>query len=804
MFKSYLLSAIRSIGRQKLSTFINVFGLSVGLCCSLLIAIYAIDEFSYDHFHDDPHSIYRLKSRFGIQSESVPLGPYPLDEYVLSNIPEIQSNIRLRLEKGDDFWITYKDKSFIEKGFLLADSNFFSFFSFPLLQGHPKEVLREPNSIVVSQSAALTYFGDADPVGQVLYIHGKHPALITGVMKDFPGNSHFNASFIANFEVSKNYLPEYLFENWGSLICHYYMKLEADADPNEVINKMMQQLEAEVPYMVEHLSLFLQPLLNIRLHSENVAWDIANQGSIRVIQSLIVIAIVIILLASVNYINLYIAQSTKRKKEVGIRKVMGATKTHIFRQNMTESFISVFISFLVALGLMDILLPFVNELSGKTLSSFILFAFPNILWLVAFLVFVAFLSGFYPAMVIGNFAPAQIFRSGSMASTSGSFLGRFFNLRLRQVLIVFQFACAITIIIISLSINRQISYMFSLDYGYKPEGLIVITNPEDENQERRFHSLKNKMEQYHDIQWVAAGENIPSNRHGNFTYIQMMDDDHEVQVGNLNVSPDYPKVLGAKVISGRLFDRDYQTDKQSIVINRTAAGNLGYAPEKIVGRSVISHNSSQPLRIIGVIEDVHFYSLHEQSPPLMFNLFDQPSPYSNILIRTEGDKMEHVIDIAAGLWKHENTAYPFNYSIIEQRHKGLYSREEQTRELLNVFMIVAMMISLLGLFALASYILASRIKEIALRKIMGAKQMQILMMILKEFSILVLVSTLFAWPLAWIAVNRWLENFAYRQEISYAYFILAPVIALVAAWITISYHAYTTAKINAADALKYD
>ena len=804
MIRSYFLSAVRSFLRHKLSAVINIFGLSLGLCCALLIALYAIDEYSYDNFHEDAEKIYRFKSQFGIQNEAVPLGPYQLNDYMLENIPEIQSTVRLRPESGEDFWIKYEDNSFIEEDFILADSSFFSFFSFPLLKGHPDGVLREHNSLVVSESAAKKYFGDKDPVGEILYLLGKHPAMVTGVMKDFPANSHFDASIIANFEISRNYAPSFIFDNWGSLSCYYYLKLEDNADPDEVVNKIMLLLEDLIPEMVEFLTISVQPLSDIRLHSTNIAWDISSQGSITLLNSLITIAIVIILLASVNYINLYTAQSTKRKKEVGIRKVMGAQKRDIFWQSMTESFILVFISFFVALGLTEILLPYANDLSGKSLALITIFTLPYLFWLIVFLIVISLLSGFYPAMVLGKFMPADIFRSGSLTAALDSFWGKIINLRLRQILIVFQFCCAITLIILSFSINSQINYMFDADYGYESNGLILVNNPEDENQENRFYRIKNKLEQYTEVRLVASGENIPSNRHGNFTYIRMTEDDYEVQVGNMNVSHDYLAALESRVVSGRLFDREYRTDNTNIVINRTAARNLGYTPDEIINKEVMSHSSSQPLRIIGVVEDIHFFSLHEMVPPLMFNLFNQPSPFSNILIRTEPGDEERVIDIAGDLWQSEHTDYPFNYSYIEERHKNLYSREAQTRQLLNIFMLVAILISLLGLFALASFIMVSRIKEIAVRKIMGANHIQILRMLIKEFSMLVLISMILAWPVAWFTINRWLENFAYRQEVQYTYFIIAPVIALLAAWITISYHAYKTATINAAEALKYE
>lgn len=804
MFKNYLTSTIRSFKRQKLSTAINILGLSIGLCCAFLIGLYAIDEFSYDRFHEDADHIYRFKSQFGIQTEPVPLGPYPLGDYVLKDIPEIQSSVRIRPERGDDFWIKYQGESFVEKGFLLADTNFFTFFSFPLLQGMPEEVLREGNSLVISQSAAQKYFGNINPVGEILYIHGQYPAVITGVMKDFPAHSHFSASLVANFELARSYAPSYIFENWGSLSCHYYIRLDDNAHADVVEDKIMQHLEEIIPHMTELLTIGLQPLLDIRLHSANIAWDIDSQGSITIVHGLIAIALVIILLASVNYINLYTAQSTKRKKEVGIRKVLGARKNSIFWQSMAESFLSVTISFIIALGITETLLPYANELSGKALTLPTLFSFPYIAGLLALLISIAFLSGFYPALIVGSFTPAHIFRSGNLSSAQSGFWGRVFNLRIRQVLIIFQFTCAIVLITLSLSINRQISYLFTKDHGYDASGLIAVINPEDEDRHLRFSRLKTQLEQFHEVHKVAAGENIPANRHGNFTYIRLTEDDYEVQTGNMNVSHDYLEALGAQLLSGRFFNQKYGTENSNIIINRTTAHNLGFSPEEVINKTVMSHSSAHPLRIVGVVEDINYFSLHELSPPMMFQLFKDPSPYRNILVRVDASGIPHTIKIIEELWKQEHSEYPLVYHLVEERHKSLYNKEMQTRELIIVFMIAAIIISLMGLFALASYIMSSRVKEIAVRKVMGARQIQILKMLIKEFSLLVLISMMISWPLAWIIIQRWLENFAYRQQVAYTYFILAPAMVLVAAWLTVSYHIYKTAKINASEALKYE
>ncbi len=804
MLRSYIIIAIRNFSRHKLSTVINVFGLSVGLCSALLIGLYAIDEFSYDRFHEDASSIYRIQSQFGFSEDAlVPLGPYMLNEYVLENVPEIKSSTRIRPETSDEFWLRYDDQTYYIDNFLLADTNFFTFFSFPLLQGSPEQVLSKPNSVVISESAALTYFGDENPIGKVLYVHDEHPVIITGLMKDFPANSHFKASFVGNADIARKYM-EYVFTNWGSFGFYYYFHMEDFVNTAEVSDKINMVMAEAVPDIAEWATIGVQPLLDIRLHSANVAYDIGSQGNITLLYGLVAVAVVILLLASVNYINMYTALATRRKKEVGIRKVMGAGKQNIFWQSMTESGISVLISFSIAMVLAELFIPYANDLSGKVLSLSVLFQFPNMLYVIVILTAIAFISGFYPAIVVGRYMPADILKSGSLAGISNSFWGRLFNLRFRQILIVFQFCCASALIILSLSISRQINYMLDKDYGYDPSQLILLNNPQGANQSSRFYSLKNSLEQYPEIEVVSAGLNVPSERLNNFTYARMPEDEHELMIGNINVHQDYFAAIGSKTLAGRTFKTEYGTESTNIVINRSAARALGYSPEDIINKDVMAQLATESSRVIGVIEDIHFFSLHEAVSPMLFTTGHASTPYGKILVRAGNRQINKAISIAEEVWQREHSGYPFSYTVIGDRLRSQYSSEEQTKDLVGVFMILAILISLMGLFALASFVLATRIKEIAVRKVLGATRFQVLKMIGSEFSILVLISTLLALPLAYFVIIRWLDTFAYRQEISYAYFILAPLIILLAAWLTISYHAYRSAKTSAAEALKYE
>ncbi len=803
MFRGFLIYFYRGFIRNWQCAIINIFGLSAGLSCTIIITLYSLDEFMYDRFHADAEQIYRFNTRYGPQNEAVPLGPYILNEHLLANIPEIRGTVRIRPEYGDDFWFRYGDRNYVDQGFLLADSNFFSFFSFPLIQGDPGQVLSEPNSIVITESAAKRIFGDRDPFGETILVQGMYPATVTGIMEDFPRHSHFQASIIANNEIARNY-ASFLFGHWGNFSWHYYLKLADHVDHERVAGKITDMVYEIVPEIAEIAHFGLQPLLDIRLHSERIVWDIDSHGHSTLLHGLIAAAIIILLLASVNYINLYTVQATTRKKEIAIRKVMGAGPGGIFLRSITESFIYIVISFIIALGMVEILLPVVNELSGKMLDPAMLFSFPTWTVAMATILLFTFLSGFYPAIVANRFQPISIFRGGGDIPAVNRLPAGSFKLKFRHILIVFQFCCATALIILTLSVNRQIRYMMDVDYGYRDSGLFVVNNPVGEDRESRFYNLKNILEQHTEIDIVTAGYNVPTERLSSFTHIRMPGDDHEVLTGIVYVDIDYFSALGSEIVAGRFFDPEYRLDTvNSIVINRTAARALGTSPGEIIGKDLISQNSDENLHVIGVIEDIHFFSLHELITPMLFIAGNQPQTYEKILISANKVNLSEAIDKARDVWQEEYGHYPFNFSIIEEKRTGQYSRENQTQKVTGLFMTLAIVISLMGLYSLASFIINARVKEIAVRKVMGAGRLTISRMVFAEFTMLVSLSVVVAWPLAWFVLSRWLENFAYRQDLNYFYFLAAALISLAAAWISILFQANKAASVNPAKILKY-
>ena len=806
MFRNYLLCVIRNFIRQRQSTVINIIGLSVGLCSALIIALYAVDQYSYDSFHENGDRIHRFNTRYGPLNEAVPLGPYLLGQH-LDEIPEIEASIRISLERGDDFWFRYEDNFYVNEDFFISDSNFFTFFSFPLLQGDPAVVLNEPNSLVISESAAKKIFGSNDPLGEIIYVQGMYPVIVTGIMADFPNNSHFSASFIANAEIARNY-SSFLFENWGTFGFFYYFLLADNSDITEVARKMNDALAEAAPDIAEIVNFNLQNLQDVRLHSSRIAWDIDTQGNITLLNGLIAVAIIIIFLASVNYINMYTVQATTRKKEIGIRKVMGAGRTHIFLHSMTESFLYILVSFVLALGMAEILLPYVSGLTGNPLSLAILFVYPNWIWLSGILITIAFLSGFYPAYIVGRFQPSDILKSrGGSVSVKRNLFERVLNIRfrLRQILTMLQFGCAIALIILGFSINRQLIFMMEIDHGYNDRGLFVIYNPKGDNQESRFLSLKNSLESYPEIEVVTTGMNVPSERLNNFTHIRIAGDEHELQSGHIVVYEDYLSAIGSTLVAGRMFERDYAGDySRNVVVNRTAVRSLGRTPEEIIGMDLMTPWFDEGLQVIGVIEDIHFFSLHDLVSPMIFTCNDEWLQYEKILVCPGEGGLMSAIEATRKVWEEEHGDYPLNFAVIEERRLQQYSREMHTRTLTGVFMILAIIISLMGLYALASFVMTSRVREMALRKVLGAGHISLMYMIIREFSLLVLAGALLAWPVVWLTYNRWLENFAYRQDMNYLIFIVAPLIALAAAWITIAYHTWKAANANPAVALKHE
>jgi putative ABC transport system permease protein len=805
MYSSYILSAIRNFFRHKLSTIINIFGLSGGLCVALIIFLYAYDERQYDRFHENAENIYRITTRFGFQEGQIPLGPWIMNDLLLEHVPGIRASMRLRPENPEEFSIRIDGEDFLQEGFILADPHFFHFFSFPLLEGNPDYVLAGPRSAVITMEAAGKYFGDEDPVGKTILALGQHPFTITGVMADFPEHSHFSGAFVANMGLLRNWNPN-SFENWGALGNYYYFLLDAQADPVVVQEKINQVVQEHGPEWFREVSFELQPLLDIRLHSSGIGWDIASHGNIILLRGLLAVAAVILLLACVNYINLNTAQSSLRRKEVGIRKVLGAGKMDIFWQNMMESFVLVLLSFGLALVLAEILLPFVNHLSGKHMAAGVIFSSRIFPALLLSLVFIAFAAGTYPALVMGRFKPAAILKGSLLSSPGQGLKNKWINLRMRQLLIVFQFCCATALVIISLSVNRQISYMLNMDLGYDQEDLFFFYNPEDPQMEGRFLGMKNRLEQYPEILMVTAGYNVPSEAMHNFSNIRLDEQEAEINVGNVDVHPDYFAATGTRLIAGRYFHQDSQADAnwEAVILNISAARALGHAPGEIIGRQLAPVGPETTPRIVGVVEDIHFTSAHEPILPMLFTTGTGQTAYRTILVRTKPGALVEGLARAREAWADEAVAFPFSHGVVKDNFRARYRSEEQTIALVTIFMVLAILISLMGLFALSYFVMASRTREIAVRKVLGASEQKILYMVGKEFSLLVIISTILAWPFAWLALNRWLETFAYRQEVSLVLFLAGPLVCILAAWITISYHAWKTARTNAAEALKYE
>lgn len=805
MLRSYLLSAIRNFNRQRLSTVINIVGLSVGLCVALIIFLYAWDERQYDRFHENAEHIYRINTRFGFQEGQVPLGPHVMNDLLLEHVPEIRASMRMRPENPEEFSIRIGDEDFLQDGFLMTDPHFFRFFSFELLEGHPDHVLSDPRSAVITLEAAKKYFGDADPVGQTILAHGQHAFTITGVMEDFPPHSHFNAAFVVNMELLKDW-NTMAFDNWGSLGNYYYFLLDTQADPMAVQEKINEIAYAHGPEWFREVSFTLQPMLDIRLHSAGIGWDIASHGNIVLLRGLLAVAAIILLLACVNYINLSTAQSSLRRKEVGIRKVMGAGKRDIFWQTMAESFVVVLLSFGLAMLFTEILLPLVNDLSGKQMGLGMIFSSQVFPVIIVSLAVIAFLSGTYPALFMGRFRPVEILKGNLLSSPARGLKSKLISLRMRQILIIFQFCCATALVILSLSVNRQINFMVGMDMGYDQQDLFFFYNPQDDRMESRFQSLKNRLEQHPDILMVSAGYNIPTESLHNFGNIRLEGQESEIHIGNVDVHPDYFAAIGARLLAGRYFHHGSQSDASwgAVILNRTAARSLGHQPEEVIGKQLASAPEGTTQRIVGVIEDIHFTSAHEPLRAMVFTTGTTPMAHRGILVRTLPGAVPTAIVHAREAWAEEGVAFPFSHGVIRDNARAHYQSEEQTIAMVTIFMVLAILISLMGLFALASFVMASRTREIAVRKVLGASGERILRMVGKEFSLLVLISTILAWPLAWLVLNRWLESFAYRQDVSLLLFVLGPLLTLVAAWVTIFYHAWKTSRINAASALKYE
>jgi len=810
MLRNYLKIAWRNLAKNKVFSFINIFGLSVGLTCCILISLYIYHEISYDTYHKNANRIFRLGTVFIDQGVGEPDAntSAPLGKLIQQEYPEVEASARLLNLFRDDktlLQVTGNDsklKSFYETKGFLADSNFFQILTYYFKEGDAKTALLEPNSVVISEEIAQKLFGKESAINKIVWIrsstNGDTSFRVTGVFSNPPGPSHLDARFFMSFKGGRmnrfaNDNPSLLNNN----MFYTYLLLKNSSDGNKLAAKfpgfVQRHLGNELKQMGKERKYFLTPVPDIYL-SGIAKNSIIAGGSKTTLFILGSIAILTLLIACINFMNLSTANSAKRAAEVGVRKVLGAQKQSLLRQFLGESLIMAGIALILALVFSFLLLPVFEQVSGKTLI--ISFEQKIILGGSFFLLalITGLLAGSYPAFYLSSFRPIKVLK--------GKFSNSLAAISLRKGLVVFQFIISIVLIIASIVIAKQMGYMQQKDLGFQKEQQIVIP--------LRTSMAKNSVQTFKDeisnntsISSIGTSMAYPGifNPQDWLMYRQGQTMNNSKTVYINLVDNSFLQTLGVKVVAGRLFSKEFAADTlTSFVINEEAVKEFGFAsPQDAVGKWLAADWDGEQNRftIVGVVRNFHFKDLHESIEPFAFRFYnDADAGFNYLIAHSNGVNIKQTLSVLENTWKQLNPNEPFEYSFLDQDFQKNYESESKQASLINYFTIIAIIISCLGLFGLATFTTEQRRKEIGIRKVLGASVSGLVTLLSKDFLRLVIIAVIIASPLAWYAMHKWLQNFAYQTSITWQVFALTALIAVVIAFVTISFQAIKAAIVN--------
>lgn len=816
MFKNYFKVAIRNFLKRKGFSLINVLGLATGMAVCLLIILFIQSELSYDRHHKNADNIYRvaLERYYPGRSTSYSIIPPSVGAAIKQEYPEVLESTRLfGFGRGSDFFLRIGQRTFEEKKVLAADSNFFRVFTCRLLFGDQTTALQKPNSAVINESTAKKYFGSArEAFGQTFETDGNDTTLtclITGVAEDWPDNSHFLFDMLISngtFQFTKR-------NGFTSFLAYTYISLNP--------NSSYKTLEAKFPDFVEkYISpeiarvysqswedfkkagngyrYFLQPLTKIHLISDLEA-ELRPNGSMTAVYIFTVVAVFILFLACINFINLSTARSVERAREVGIRKTFGSQRRALIGQFLIESALISILSMFLAFMLINLLLPIFNNLSGKELSISYFFQPSWIFLLFAFAVITGLIAGLYPAFILSSFNPIMVLK--------GRFKSNRYGLVLRNGLVVFQFAISVILIISAIVVNRQMKYMLGNKLGFKKDHVIVAGRTDLLGD--RLDAFKNELLKIPGVEHAGSASTMPGNQDFLGTTWQEAGSKAPVAGNGIMVDEDFEKALGLELKEGRFFSKDFSTDTLSVVINEKAVKELGL--QKAIGTRLTSPDgfynapdgTTSTYNVIGVVKDFHYHSLHEAVSPLVIvksKKFDWQSRF--VAMRIKGDNFKPTVASIENVWKKFVKEKPFHFYFLDESLAAQYQAEQTIQRIFTIFSGLAIFIACIGLLGLAAYATQQRTREIGIRKVLGASEISIIKMLSKDFVKLVLLSSAIALPVAWWCMNKWLQDFAYRINISLWIFLIAGAAASLIALMTVSFQAIKAASANPVKSLR--
>jgi len=786
--QNYFKVAIRNLMRQKTHSLINTLGLSTGMCFSLLISAYVLFEMSYDRFHERGKNTFLLPMTWHFNGTMLPTGANCSagGPFMQESFPEVEQNVRIKrsslsLKKGNEM--------INESKVLYADSAFFNIFTFPLVNGNPAKLLTEPNSIVLTESMAAKYFGQdwaqADLLNQTLGGSNNILYKITGVVRDVPSNSHVQFDFVVSLTTL---LPASHQPNWDNSEYYTYLVLHPDANPEEMVKKIPAQLQSKFgAWAKEGVELDLVPLSDIYL--KNLKYKLPNTSDILFIKIFIAIAFLILVVATLNYINLSTARSMERALEVGVRKVMGAARQQLFYQFMGESMIITFGSLLIALGLAFLSLPAFDFIIGKSLNLSTILTPANCLLIALGCLVISLVAGLYPAFVLSNYQPAKVLKGKLKDSVSG--------INLRRRLVIVQFGISIILIVSALTVSSQLKFMRLKDSGYSRNKIMSLSL--DSLARTRIDVFKNRALASPMVTSISAATQLPVN----ITFETALNVKGSEERKLLRVAPvdaDYLKTMQIATISGRNFSNSpLQDGNREVILNESAVNFFGWTNEEALGKEL---NVWQATGVVkGVVKDFHFSSLHSPIAPLVI-FTGKDLMLSNLLVRVESGTKVEQINLLSEVWREVNPDSPFVVTHLDERYELLYQSEGMLSKIVNLFALLSALISGLGLFGLASYSILQRTKELGIRKVLGASAQQLVLMVGSSFIKQVVIALVVAAPISYFLMNRWLQGFNYKIDFNWGIVGAAGSIAVLVAVATVLYHSIKAASNNPVDSLR--
>ncbi|MUP46498.1 FtsX-like permease family protein [Gramella sp. BOM4] len=803
MISNYLKTGWRNIIKNRGTFMVNIIGLALGIASVIMIMLYVSSELSYDRFNKKADRIARVVFRANINGEEMneAVVMAPVAQTLENDIPEVTD--ATRLAKSHNNRLEYNGTYYGQSNMGYVDPNFFQVFTLPIINGDQRTPLDKPNTVVISETLAKNIFGSGDPVGKVIRVTNRDESYtVTAVMQDIPENSHFHFDILASTLGYVNAKKT----TWMQSDFFTYLVLKEDADIAEVEAKLPAITRKYMgPQMIDaigmsyeefqkdnDLGLFLQPLTDIHLHSDfSDATTLEQGGDIKYIYIFSIVAIFMLVIACINFMNLATASASKRSKEVGIRKVLGSNKKQLIYQFLAEAFISALIATVLAIVIFAISLPGFNQLAGKNIEFYSLLKPVYVLCLIGLILLITVLAGGYPAFYLSSFNPLHALKS--------KFSGSGKNSGIRSGLVVFQFVISAGLILATLVVKEQMSYIQNKDLGYEKDQLLVVHNTYllENNEDNFIQEIKNnpRVENLTHSAYVPAGESY--NEAGGI----FLKGEFLRRMYFYNVDENYIPTMGMELLAGRNFSKDYGNESNNVIINEKAAEALGFG-QSAIGKTFQrdTHEGLQDLHVIGIIKDFNWKSLHKEIDPLILKM----NPHGGIIIKSKTADMSGIIEVLNSDWNSYNPKEALNYSILDDSFNHTYLKEQKMGTILTLFAILTIIVACLGLFGLVTFTAQQRFKETGIRKVLGSSASQIVALLSKDFIKLVGISFLIAFPLSYYLMNKWLQDFAFRIEIKWWLFLLAATITLGIAFLTIGIKSFKAANMNPVKSLKIE